>query len=58
VTGIGLALAASAVAVALSVLWFETQPPARDRWPIGLALLCLALAGFACVVGFLAFATR
>jgi putative thiamine transport system permease protein len=40
---LGLGFAATAAAIALSVLWFETQPAGRDRWPIGLALLSLAL---------------
>ena len=35
----------------LAVLWFETQPPARDRWLLGLALLRLALPQLAMAGG-------
>lgn len=48
---IGLGLATSAAALALAVLWFETQPATRDRWPIGLALLSLALPQLAVAGG-------
>ena len=40
---LGLAFTVAATALALVLLWFETQPPTRDRWLIGLALLSLAL---------------
>ena len=46
-----LGLAAAGVSVALAVLWFETQAPARDRWVIGLALLALALPQLASAGG-------
>jgi putative thiamine transport system permease protein len=46
-----LGLAASAVALFLAVLWFETQAPARDRWPLALALLSLALPQLAVAGG-------
>ncbi len=48
---LGLGLAGAAVAVALAVAWFETQPPVRDGWPIGLALLSLALPQLAIAGG-------
>lgn len=48
---LALAALASLTAVAIAVLWFETQPPERDRWPIGLALLSLALPQLAVAGG-------
>lgn len=48
---LGLGLVVAVLAVALPVLWFETQPQARDRWPLGLALLCLALPQLAMAGG-------
>ncbi len=48
---LGLALAAALVAVASAVLWFETQPRARDRWVIGMALAALALPQLASAGG-------
>jgi putative thiamine transport system permease protein len=46
-----LGLATTAVALALSVLWFETQPRRRDRWPAGLALASLVLPQILIVAG-------
>jgi putative thiamine transport system permease protein len=48
---LGLGFTCAAVAVALAVAWFETQPPSRDGWPIGLALLSLALPQLAVAGG-------
>jgi putative thiamine transport system permease protein len=48
---LGLGFTCAAVAVALAVAWFETQPPSRDGWPIGLALLSLALPQLAIAGG-------
>jgi putative thiamine transport system permease protein len=48
---LGLGLAAAAMALLLAVLWLESQPPQRDRWPIGLALLSLALPQLAVAGG-------
>ncbi|MCA3555372.1 hypothetical protein [Aestuariivirga sp.] len=48
---LALSFAVAAAAVALAVLWFETQPPARDRWVIGIALLALALPQLATAGG-------
>jgi putative thiamine transport system permease protein len=48
---LGLGITCAAVAVALAVAWFETQPPSRDGWPIGLALLSLALPQLAVAGG-------
>jgi putative thiamine transport system permease protein len=48
---LGLGITCPAVAVALAVAWFETQPPSRDGWPIGLALLSLALPQLAIAGG-------
>jgi len=38
-----LGFTVTAAAVALAMLWFETQHPQRDRWMLGLALLALVL---------------
>lgn len=46
-----LSFAAAAVAVASTVLWFETQSPQRDRWVIALALIALALPQLASAGG-------
>lgn len=46
-----LAITTSLTAVALAVLWFETQGPRRDRWIIGLALMALALPQLASAGG-------
>lgn len=46
-----LAAAATTAAVAMAVLWFETQAPRRDRWVIGLALVALALPQLATAGG-------
>lgn len=46
-----LSAAAAVTAIGLAVLWFETQPPPRDRWLIGLALLSLALPQLAVASG-------
>ena len=48
---LGLGLAASITAVVLAVVWFETQPPARDAWPTVLALVCLAVPQLAVAGG-------
>ena len=48
---LALSLAVSVTAVSLAVLWFETQAPARDGWPLGIALLALALPQLAVVGG-------
>ena len=46
-----LAISATVTAVAMAVLWFETQGVERDRWVIGLALLALALPQLASAGG-------
>jgi putative thiamine transport system permease protein len=46
-----LGLATTAVALALAVLWFETQPRRRDRWPTSLALASLVLPQILIVAG-------
>jgi putative thiamine transport system permease protein len=48
---LGLSLAVAATALATVLLWFETQPPRRDGWFIGLALLSLALPQLAVAGG-------
>lgn len=48
---LALGVAASLTALAIAVLWFETQPPMRDRWPIGLAIASLALPQLAVAGG-------
>jgi len=48
---LALGLFATLVAVGLSVIWFETQPQTRDRWPMALALVCLALPQLAIAGG-------
>ena len=48
---LGLGLATAIVALAISVLWFETQPRRRDRWVMALALICLALPQLATAGG-------
>jgi putative thiamine transport system permease protein len=40
---LGLAISTAFTAVALVVLWFETQGAGRDRWLLGLAVLALGL---------------
>jgi putative thiamine transport system permease protein len=46
-----LSLAVAGVAVLLAILWFETQPPHRDRFVIWLALLALVLPQLASAGG-------
>lgn len=48
---LALGVAASGVALITAVLWFETQPPSRDLWPIGLAIASLALPQLAVAGG-------
>ncbi len=48
---LALSFIVAASAVSLAVLWFETQPPARDGWPLGMALLALALPQLAIAGG-------
>ena len=48
---LGLGLAAAAAAVALAVTWFETQPRARDKLVLGLAVLSLTLPQLAVAGG-------
>ncbi|MFN4143397.1 hypothetical protein [Aestuariivirga sp.] len=48
---LGLGLATSTSAIVIAILWFETQPPARDRWVVGLALASLALPQLALAAG-------
>lgn len=48
---LGLSLAVAASALLLALIWFETQPPSRDRWLIGLALTSLALPQLAIAGG-------
>lgn len=48
---LGLSLAASAVSLLFAVLWFETQPAARDRFLLWLALLSLAVPQLAVAGG-------
>lgn len=46
-----LGLTTTAVALALAVLWFETQPRRRDPWPASLALASLVLPQILIVAG-------
>ncbi len=48
---LGLSLATSLTALALTVAWFETRPPQHDRWLLGLALAALALPQILIVAG-------
>ncbi len=48
---LGLSLAVSAVSILIAVLWLETQPEARDRWLLWLALLSLAVPQLAVAGG-------
>lgn len=48
---LGLSLSVAAAALAAMILWFETQPPRRDVWLIGFALLSLALPQLAVAAG-------
>jgi putative thiamine transport system permease protein len=48
---LALGVLAAFTALAMAVLWFETQLPSRDLWPIGLALASLALPQLAVAGG-------
>lgn len=48
---LGMSFTVAATALALALLWFETQPKERDRWLIGLAMLSLALPQLAVAGG-------
>ena len=46
-----LSLGTAAAAVAMTIIWFETQEPSRDRWILSLALAALALPQLASAGG-------
>lgn len=48
---LGLALAVAGISLLLAVLWLETQPQARDRWLLWLALVALAVPQLAVAGG-------
>lgn len=48
---LGLGLSTTLAALALVVIWFETQAPARDRWLLGAAVTLLALPQLVIVAG-------